>query len=746
MATNRLAIAGRISGATATTTFILQADEISTDPVANTSVVRAYLVATTQTNNFANSNPQTLNASVNGVGLAVDARIINGTGGWTQGPWDITVAHAADGSKSIALGLDTGSIGWFIESGASSTSTMMGLATLVAVPGTPTAVTATRVSDTSCTVAFTPNYAGNAVPTATKVLASVDGGAFAQVLAAGNASSLPVSTLANHKYLFKVTQGNSAGTSAESAASVAYFTTPAAPTGVSAAKDASLNIVVSWVDGVPYSEHQMVVEHGTVTGGVTTWDGSPLAVVAAGSSSYTHVSPNPAASHVYRVSAKNTDTGALVSAAVVSNTVQLLVAPNKPTVPALALFADKGKAFVLGWAHNPVDTTPQTAYEVGYSTNGGTTWSTTGKVASVTPSKTFAASTYNAGDALTVRVRTWGQAATGGSDGTGASPWSDPQTVTFKTRPSVSIIAPANAGTWVEADVTVQLGFSQAEGATFVQATITLLSGTTELETVVSTTLAATALASRVADGSSYSVKVTVLDSNGLVSNVATSTFAVAYTLPVEAEVSVSYLADSGIAQINLAIPIPGVGEAAAVSVSIDRTINGSRETIVDRYPIEGASLTVLDTTPTINGTNSYRVRTYSDDGATADVIEPLVTTEKQWAFLSTGAGFATIVSFYGNLRLAAAPARSTALVPTAGRERPIALFGNLGSLEVSGSATLLPDEGSTPTEVEQFVQTAGVTCFRGPDGRRVFGAVAGSVSSPSSRLSEFQFKVTEAS
>lgn len=743
--TDRLTISGHISGASATTVFHLQVDEISPNPGTNHSTARVYLVCTTATVDYANTS-QTLHAVVNGTSIDVDAKITVGTGGWTQGPWDIDVAHDADGSKSISLSLDSTGISWFVESGSGTVSTSLTLTKLVAAPGTPTGVSATRVSDTSCTVAFTPVYATNAVPTSTKIYASVDGGAEAVVVSAGNSSSLPAPTLANHKYLFRVTQGNSAGTSAESAPSTAYFTTPAAPTSVAATKDPSLDIVVSWTPQVAFSEHVHVVEHGTITGGVTTWDGSPLASVAAGTSSYTHSSPNPAQVHVYRVSAKNTDTGALQSSTELSNSVQLLAAPNKPTLPTLPTCVDKANAFVVTWTHNAVDTTPQKYYEFGYSTNGGTTWSSTGKVTSATSSKSIAGSTYTAGTTLTIRVRTWGQATTGGSDGTGASPWSDTQAVTFKTRPVATISSPANSSTWTQAALAVALGFSQAESATFVQASIELSQSGTPIETISSTTLASTALSTRVLDGDTYTLTVTVTDSNGLVSDPVTSTFSVDYTNPVTAGVTVTYLPDSGIAQLDLTIASPGVGEVAATTLSIERTINGVTESIVDQYPITGSPITILDTTPVIHGTNTYTVATFSVDGASAVATEDLTTTEMAMAFLSTGPGFATIVNFIGDLQFAAAPARSLSLVATAGRARPIALFGENGSLVASGTASLVDGLGSTAQELEAFILEAGTVCYRDPSGRRIFGALTGSLASPSKQVSTLQYKVSEAS
>jgi len=51
-------------------------------------------------------------------------------------------------------------------------------------------------------------------------------------------------------------------------------------------------------------------------------------------------------------------------------------------------------------------------------------------------------------------VRTYGESAT-------VSPWSDLEMVTFKTRPVVTVTAPADAGTYTKAALSVELGFSQ---------------------------------------------------------------------------------------------------------------------------------------------------------------------------------------------------------------------------------------------------------------------------------------------
>jgi hypothetical protein len=601
------------------------------------------------------------------------------------------------------------------------------------------------VSDSSVSLSWSQSSASNGAPTSNTIRRRINGGAFSDVVTIGVASSASLSAAANQKIEFGVRADNAAGTSGYSATSAAIYTTPAAPTNASAVKTAGSNIVVSWVPNVAFVEHQHVVRRGTVSNGVITYESTPLGVVAAGVSTITHTSPNLSQVHVYAVSARNTSTGALQSSESVSNSVQLLTAPNAPTLAALPANANRQAAFVLTWAHNPVDTTAQTAFEVNFSLNGGSTWTSTGKVTSGVSSRTITANTYTGNQAVTVRVRTWGAATSGGSDGTGASVYSTSNTVTFKTLPTVTIVAPANAVNYAVATLNVQLNFAQAEGATFVSAQIELLQGVTVLELIASTTIASTVLTTAVDNGQSYSVRVSVTDSNGLTSTLATRSFNVVYTLPVTAGVTLAYLPSSGIVQLGLTFPTAGGGLVAATTVTVLRTIGGRVETVANRFPITAGTLTILDTTPTINGVNGYTVRTFSNDGATSDVGATITNDEGDLAFLSSGVGFADIVKFQSNLRVAATGAREQELVRAAGRVSPIALFGPAKSLQVSGSATLFAGDESTPQDVEAFIRAAGVCCYRDGTGRRMFGIVAGSIETVSARQSELQFTVTEA-
>ncbi len=679
-------------------------------------------------------------ASVSGIGYDFRASSGMGAVGSTKTLWEgwFTVVHDADGTKTLPYaGSWTSPSGDLI--GSTSVSNSVVLPKISQTPSTPTGFTATWVSDTQASLAWTNNYPSNGAPTTSNVQSSVNGAAFATVATLAATQSAAIATEANRKTVYRVNAQNATGASAWSATAT-VFTTPAAPTSVSAAKGPAGDILVAWASHVAFTEHEHVIEHSADGG--SSW--SALAVVAGGTSSYTHASPSASVPHTYRVRARNTDTGSRASAWVGSNTVVLLTAPSKPTIPTLNAYQDRGAAFLFAWVHNAIDTTAQIAFESAYSTDGGSTWTSTGKTTSTDAFRSYPASSWAANQQVAFRVRTWGQATVGGSDGAGASPWSDPVTATFKSRPVATIVGPANGGIYDSAALTVQLAFAQSEGASFVSATIELHAGATLLEQRVSTTLAATLMTTRVANDASYTLRVTVRDSNGLLSSITTSTFTVTYTEPVAAAVTVDYLEESGVGQLGIAIPDPVAGEVAAVAVTVTRTIAGATETIVERYPAS-AALTILDTTPTIRGTNVYVVTTISADGATTEVEQTLTTAEPWRAFLSTGVGYARIVSFGGDLTFTSKPTRSTALVQAAGRRRPIAMFGEQTGLEVSGSTTIVPGLGSSAQEIEEFLLEAGSVCYRDASGRRMFGIVTGSLDTPNSLSSAFQFTVTEA-
>lgn len=651
--------------------------------------------------------------------------------------------HYADGNYSIYVQGNIGDTGSQSAGGPTAIGVNVPATVTKVPPGTPTSLGATRVSDTQHRLTWAQTSASNGQPLNNDIQSSINGGAFGNTLIIGAANAATVGSVANRKTIYRVRASNQAGVSGWSANSAPVYTTPADPTNATAVKNTGLDIIVGFTSNVAYTEHEHEVWHGTVAGGTTTWDAAPLTTLASGVTSYTHVAPDASKVHTYRVRAKAA--GPLYSGYAATGNVQLLAPPNKPAVPAMDSYADKALALTFSWVHNPIDTTPQTAYEFATSTDGGATWATTGKVASSAASRTIAANAYAAGVALTTRVRTWGSAATAGSDGTGASPWSDVRTVTYKTAPTATITSPANGTTLNDATLRANLGFAQTEGATFVKAQLELIQAGSLVEARESTLLLGITFDTPVQNGLSYTVRARVQDSNGLWSAWASNTFSVTYLAPVPADVTVSFLPETGFGQLNLLVAAPGAGQSAATLVTITRKINGVEEVLVKDYPIVD-ELAFLDTTAVTHGTNIYTITTTSALGAQTTVTKTLVTEECRRAYLSKGEGFGTVTVFGGNLSVSENLDVASSTLEAAGRLKPIGLYGIEQAVQLKVSSFIFDGFGSSRDELRAILLTPGKACFRDATGRRIFGSVKGSVKYEKASQSELSFTLTETS
>lgn len=702
--------------------------------------LREYVNASPFNNNAGSSGSLTVDSPVwSSGGLTYNFDQTNETIVYASG--DVTITHNPDGTKSFtASGSFTGQGGTPLSNG--SFSDTVTLPRIVGAPSTPTGVTATWVSDTQIDVAWSQSSPSNSQPTNNLVEVRVNGGAWTTAASIAASTGVSLSAAANEKREYRVSASNSAGSSGVSAVSAPVYTTPAAPSSVVATKVGS-DIVVTFAENVAYSEYEHEVWHGTITGGVTTWDGAALTTLASGDLDHTHTAPNPAQVHVYRVRAKS---GARLSAYVTSNSVQLLTAPAKPTIPALAAFADKASIFRFPWVHNSIDSSAQTKYQWRWSTNGGSSWTTGAKTTSTNQYHDFAANTWTANQAVTFQVRTKGQYDSGSDGDASYSPWSDSVTVTFKTLPVTTITSPANGSTHNDSTLVAVLGFSQSEGATFVKAQFEVVHSAVVIETKESVTQAGTTMATVLQNGETYTLRARTQDSNGLWSAWVTSTFNVSYTLPVPADVAVTYLEGTGWGQLDLSIPAPGGGQAVATTVSITRTVDGGEEEVmVTDYPVS-ASLTFLDTIPTIHGSNVYKVTTKSAIGAKSVVTEELVTEECRRAFLSKGPGFETVGVFGGNLSVKEDLVVASDTFQAAGRTKPIGQYGVETQVQLKVSSFIFENFGSTIPELRAVLLVPGKACYRDASGRRVFGAVKGGISYKKSVRGELDFTLKETS
>lgn len=654
------------------------------------------------------------------------------------------VYHNADGTPPASFTVSGANGATGSSGGGSGGSVAMALTlpTLKVLPGTPNTLVATYISDTQVDLTWAHTSASNGQPDTNKIQKKVNDGAWVDVATVSATTAASVAVAANQKIEFQVLATNAAGSTAYSAASAPVYTTPGAPTSAVATKTGA-DIVLTFAENVDYSAYNHEVWHGTITGGVTTWDGAALTTLAAAVLTYTHVTPNPAQVHVYRVRAKQ---GALYSGYATSNSVQLLTAPAKPTIPATAPYADKASIFRFSWVHNPVDSSAQTKRQVRYSTDGGSTWTTGAKTVSTDQFIDFAANTWAANAAVTFEVRTKGDYDSGADGDASYSPWSDPTVVTFKTVPVATIVSPANASVLNTSTLAVTLGFAQAEAATFVRAQVELLQAAVLLEAVESVNLVGIPFATPVLNGGAYDLRARVQDSNGIWSAWATSAFTVVYLAPVPADVTLTFLPDNGWGQIDLVIAAPGVGQAAATTVSITRAIDGGTpEVIVTDYPV-ASPMTFLDTTPVTHGTNTYTVTTKSALGAQSIVVEDLVTEECRRAYLSKDAAYSTVGTFGANLEVSESLSVASDTIQTAGRTKPVGLFGVETSVSLKVSSFVFEDFGSTVDEMRALLLVPGKACFRDASGRRVFGTVKGSVSYKKVGRADLGFTLEETS
>ena len=165
----------------------------------------------------------------------------------------------------------------------------------------------------------------------------------------------------------------------------------------------------------------------------------------------------------------------------------------------------------------------------------------------------------------------------------------------------------------------------------------------------------------------------------------------------------------------------------AIATVDVQRQIDGGDwATVLTGVVLDAVThtATVQDTVPVTVGTNTYRAIAYSAlpssrTSATSDVV----TAETEWGYLSGEASFATVARFRSMPTFGAGAGRAKALYHFAGRELPVQLAGEAVNNTLSVAGRLSEGSGSA-ADFEALGRAEGVHCWRGPDGRRLFGSV----------------------
>jgi hypothetical protein len=647
---------------------------------------------------------------------------------WTYS--DYGVAHTVD----ITVGIT----GLFNGSTPTKTLTVNIPARPWANPDATTAVSASRVSDTQASVAWTNHDAASKAYASLKVYRKDDAGSYAlrATLGASAVSYSDTGIVANHKYRFRPNVLGANGFETTGAESGDIWTTPGAPTGLTATKLANGNIRLDWANHVNYSEYTTRIEESQNGGAF-----SELTSVSNGVITYEHVAPSTSVTHTYRVRARST-TGSLNSAySANSNTVVLLATANPPTSLAPSgVGRDATSAIVFTWQHNPADGTPQSKYQLQYKIDAGS-YVTVGPTSSSVSSYSLPAATLTNGHTITWHV------ATAGENGT-LSAYSADATFPTSAVPTVNISAPT--GTYNLSGLTVAWTYFQEQSSAQATWSASLYDNASNLlEQISGTTESSGVFATALADGASYTVKVSATSAAGLTSALDTQAFTVTYLPPAAVVVTAAYDELSGSMVVTLVGDAPTGGVTVAIdTVTLQRSINGGDwVTVTAGIVLSGSPLTaiVLDLMPTINGSNSYRALVFSatpSSGISSEVVNQ--TAEKAWSFLSAGPGFARIVRMRAAPKFAGEASRVRALRRFADREKPVQFEGTGVNLAVGVEGTLR-DDSSTVEEYEAIASVPGIVLWREPTGRRIFASLAKVRTARTSHIwAEVSFDLTE--
>lgn len=372
-----------------------------------------------------------------------------GSGGWANGT-NITVASnssklLATLSKSIAVsgsatplsitasltGIDY--VGASLKSQHTATNAIPAKpAAPVSAPGAPAWLTCARVDDSSTTLTWPAVSGATSYIIARYDFSKPSDGYVTWGYPTGTSTTVSSQTV-NNAYDWRIAAVNSGGQSGWTYPNDSYSTTPTAPANLTATKSGN-DIVVTI--GTDWSPHNDQWEWRESSNGGSTW--TVLGTTPNAQTSYTHVAPSAATSHVYQARANITSQGLNSAWSASSNVVQLSTPPAPPTpVAPLGTTINRTlNSVTFSWLHNAVDTTGQTAANVRYRPVGSGTWVTV----NVANADQFLvrAITFLAGEAqYEWQVQTKGANAAYGD-------WSALTTFNLGTPPTVSITGPTN--------------------------------------------------------------------------------------------------------------------------------------------------------------------------------------------------------------------------------------------------------------------------------------------------------------
>jgi hypothetical protein len=591
-------------------------------------------------------------------------------------------------------------------------------------PAAPTVVSTVRTNDNSFTLNWTNNPSGEVAPYDSLTVQRWDNvaGAWGTIgtLGATATSLTDTSTIVNRAYQWRITANNAAGSS-DWAYFDTYQTRPASPSEVKTKAAPGGALKVTWINNVSYGSYSTGLRY--YKNGVLVDDTISL---AAGETTYTLNGVDLTATYTFGVKTVSTVGYASESQWIDGTPTAASTVPNAPAdLAPNGTVIDTDLDQTLTWTHNPsLDESDQTAFEVEYSIDGGTTWASTGQIASTESEWTMPAGTVANGLSVTWQVRTWGVHAT-------ASVFAAPAVFQTSTTPTVTINEPAGA-TLPVSQLDVEWSYDDAEALPQASWEVELYNGSGSLLERKSGTgeIFAVAMDTVVVDGQPYVLRIRVGDGDGLKSEWVEKSILADFVPPAMPTLSADYSQDSGVTVLTLTPTADdgGVTTLPVIGVDVQRRLLDQATEVFGPWETLAAGVaddaTLIDTTGPIANDGEYRVIAHSE-APSAKVSDPLPPSgyDDRWVYVSGGPNFRQVARLMGNIALRSTTSRERSLYQFAGRSKPV-MFAGEARTRVIDVAGLLDGESSSPAEWEDLISDNEVLLFRDPLGHRIYGSV----------------------
>ena len=473
--------------------------------------------------------------------------------------------------------------------------------TVPALPPNATTITATRNSDTSVSLAWA---GASGVKESVKVERSTDGGSYSEIASvSGTATSYTdSSTSADHAYTYRIRYYNQQAYGSYSSTSSVTMA-PAAPSSISLERaDATdVNVTLSNTSGVATSiEWQESLDNGSTWSASSTVSGSPVTSFTASTSGGTVL-----------IRVRNVNSVGS-SGWIVSEPIVTITPPAAPTlVSPTGVFNMAAGSVTFTWLHNPKDGSAQTAAELQYSTNGGTSWTTV--TLTTAQSYTLNPIPFSAGATVTWRARTKGADANYGD-------YASSKQFTCYQVPSLNFVASNPPATITAMPIPIEVTYADPQGIACASASISVQKDGrtlfTEPLTIAGNSLTGSITASELlpANGESYTVVVTARSGTSLQAT-ANMVISVSYTPPVEGDLGITNDPNTGYVSLIAEYTNDGVTPDAESITVIRVNPDGSTVTLLENGE-SGAGIT--DMYAPLNTPYRYQVVTYASSGAYA--------------------------------------------------------------------------------------------------------------------------------